>query len=109
MLIQCYVQVVTLRELHIPPHFNLYLVIDKCIQFSFFKIYLVIISATSNLVLLVTSMQSKHSPEVWQIPLETSCVVIKKFERRLNFLRSEIKTSQVKRYIGQASLVVFVS
>ena len=54
-------------------------------------------------------MQSKHFPEAWQIPLETSCVVIKKFETRLNFLRSEIKTSQMKRDTGQASLVVFVS
>ena len=33
----------------------------------------------------------------------------KKFQMLLNFLRSEIKTSQVKRDLGQAFLAVLVS
>ena len=33
MLIQCQVQVVTLQELQIHPHFNLYFVINKYITF----------------------------------------------------------------------------
>lgn len=78
-------RVVTLQELQIPPNFNFYLVINKFITVLILKTYLFIIPATSNLLLLVTSMQSKHSPEVWQTPLETSCLVIKSFKRCLFF------------------------
>ena len=72
-------------------------------RFSFFKTYLVISSATSNLVLLFTSMQSKRSPEVWQIPLETSCVVIKSFKRCWIFAERDKNKSSEKRFRSSLS------
>ena len=81
MLIPCYVHILTLQKPNIPASFNMYLVISKCVtavKVSNFSGDYLRNRSTLDIGVLgyIGIVQHKqHSPEVWQIPPGTPCIL----------------------------------